>query len=122
MLQQQTRREKHIKWLRHSLTRTSPILEDRLSRAKKTAHQVARLLKENYDVNRVRLFGSLLHPDQFHADSDVDLAVEGLTMANYWDALADVLFFDSEFIIDLVDPETCPSAIWDIVEREGVDL
>jgi predicted nucleotidyltransferase len=120
--QEQTTREQHIEWLRRSSTRRPPLLEDRIARAWQTARSAAQLLQNRYGVNRIRVFGSLLHPDQFHAKSDVDLAVEGLAVQDYWDALADILFLDNEITVDLVDPSTCPPAVWANVEREGVDL
>ncbi len=118
----QTPREQHIEWLRRSSTRRRPLLEARLARAWQTARRAAQLLRERYAVSRVRVFGSLVYPDQFHARSDIDLAVEGLTVHNYWDALADILFIDAEIRVDLVDSDICPPAIWAIVEREGVEL
>jgi len=112
----------YVKWLRRASARRRPLLEDRLAQAWEVARQSATLLRERYHARRVRVFGSLLHPDHFHAGSDIDLAVEGLTVHNYWDALVDILFFDEKIRVDLVDPDTCPSPIWKIVEQEGVDL
>jgi predicted nucleotidyltransferase len=122
MPQEQTTHKQHIEWLRRSSTRRRPLLEDRIARAWQTAHRAAQLLQDRYGVNRVRVFGSLLHPDQFHAKSDVDLAVEGLAVQDYWDAVADILFLDDEITIDLVDPSTCLPPVWATVEREGVEL
>ena len=70
----------------------------------------------------MRVFGSLLYPHQFHADSDVDLAVEGLSTVAYWDALADVLFLDEEITVDLVEASSCPPSIWATIESKGVDI
>ena len=122
MSQQPTVRERYIDWLRDSVTRHHPLPEKRLDRAWQIARRAARLLRERYGVPRVRVFGSLLHPGRFHIDSDVDLAVEGLAVGDYWDALADVLFLDDEITIDLVDPDMCPRDIWARIEREGVEL
>lgn len=123
MSQQQVIRDQHIDWLRRSTEqRESQPRADQLAHAWEVARQAARLLRERYGVRRARVFGSLVHPARFHPDSDVDLAVEGLETTDYWDALADVLFFDDEIALDLVDPDTCPPAIWERVEREGVDL
>ncbi|MFC1976600.1 nucleotidyltransferase family protein [Chloroflexota bacterium] len=108
MSQKQTAHKQHIEWLRRSSTRRQPLLEDRMAYAWQVARQAAQLLREKYSVDRVRVFGSLLHANQFHSRSDIDLAVEGLTVHDYWDALADVLFLDEEITIDLVDPDTCP--------------
>ncbi len=122
MFQQSAIREQYIEWLRRSALQRRPLAEERLARAWRAARQAARLLKKQYGVPRVRVFGSLLHLERFHDGSDVDLAVEGLAVGDYWDALADVLFLDDEIAVDLVDPDTCPSDIWAVVEREGVEL
>jgi len=122
MSQPPTIGEHYIEWLRHSASQRRPLPEGRLARAWRVARRAARLLRKRYGVPRVRVFGSLLHPRRFHAGSDIDLAVEGLAVCDYWDALADVLFLDDEMRVDLVDPSTCSSAIWAVVEREGVDL
>jgi predicted nucleotidyltransferase len=120
--QPQTTREQHIEWLRRSAASERPLLEERLAHAWRTAHQAAHRLRERYRVSRVRVFGSLLHPNQFQARSDINLAVEGLAVHDYWDALADVLFLDAEIAVDLVDAGACSPAVWAMVEREGVDL
>jgi predicted nucleotidyltransferase len=123
MSQQQVTRDQHIEWLRRSAAqRDSRAAEDQLSRAWEVARQATQVLRTRYGASRVRAFGSLVHPGRFHTDSDIDLAVEGLTACDYWDALADVLFLDDEIAIDLVDLDTCPPAIWARVELEGVDL
>lgn len=123
MSQQQATRDQHIEWLRRSSVRPdSQANDDQIAHAWDVARQAARLLRQKYDVTRVRVFGSVVHTSRFHPDSDVDLAVEGLSTPDYWDALADVLFLDAKVAVDLVDPDTCPSNIWERVEREGVDL
>lgn len=122
LLKRKMKHEQHIQWLRQAAAAPRPILSERIDRAWGVVHRAAQLLRQRYGVTRVRVFGSLLHPSQFHAESDVDLAVEGLAVDDYWDALADVLFLDKQITVDLVDPDLCPPAIWEIVEREGVDL
>jgi predicted nucleotidyltransferase len=114
--------EQHIKWLRRASEQQKGLAEERLTRAWQVAHTAAQILRERYGVSRVRVFGSLLEPSRFHADSDVDLAVEGLASSDYWDALADILFLDDEITIDLIEASSCPPAIWATVERKGVDL
>ncbi len=115
-------REQHIRWLLQAARRKHPLPSQRIDRAWKLADEAARLLRQRYGVARVRVFGSLLYPSQFHNDSDVDLAVEGSAVDDFWDALADVMFLDEQITVDLVDPELCPSEIWETVEQEGVDL
>jgi len=122
MSQQAVAREQYVAWLRDSIARRHPLPEERLARAWQVARRAARLLQERYGVPRVRVFGSLLYPERFHGSSDVDLAVEGLAVGDYWDALADVLFLDDEITVDLVDPDMCPPDIWTRIGREGVEL
>ena len=52
------------------------------------ARSVAELLRARYGVTRVLLFGSLL-TDRFAADSDIDLAVEGLPRAALFAAMGE---------------------------------
>lgn len=41
---------------------------------------------------QICVFGSQVHPDRFHAGSDVDVAVEGVSAPIYWDAVTDLSF------------------------------
>ncbi len=54
-------------------------LQERRARAEELAKQAARLLKDQFGVSRVLLFGSLIHPGSFTAWSDIDLAAWGST-------------------------------------------
>jgi len=116
------RQETYIRWLRHSVT--EPVTRDQElhARAWDVARAAARLLRERYQVTRVRAFGSLVHPERFHRDSDVDLAVEGLPPDDYWDAVTAALFLDKHIPVELADEAECHPRVWEAVEREGVDL
>ncbi len=117
-----TLREQYVQWLQNAVKTGRPIEEARIDYAWAVARRVARLLRDQYGATRVRVFGSLLRPEQFDATSDIDLAVEGLTSSDYWRAAAKILFIDEQIIVDLVDQNTCPAAVWAHVEQEGVDL
>ena len=54
-------------------------------------------LVRRYDVQRVVLFGSLAR-DRFVAESDIDLAVEGLPAAEYFTILAEVNRLTSRWV------------------------
>jgi len=123
------KQEVYIRWLRQAASRPEKFASSfrfagqRLyARAWEVAQTAARLLKERYGVNRVRVFGSLVHAGRFHEGSDIDLAVEGLLPADYWEAVTSVLFLDGKFPVELVDRTVCHPDIWEVVEREGVDL
>lgn len=112
----------YIRWLRQAASRRPAIKDELYTHAFEVAQAAAQLLRERYGVSRVRVFGSLVHSGRFHEDSDIDLAVEGLKVDNYWDAVTSTLFLDDQFPIELVDRATCRPEIWEVVEREGVEL
>lgn len=69
-------------------------------------------------VRRVFLFGSVIRENAFRADSDVDVAVEGLGVADYfpiWKAIEDAA---PEWVIDVRDI-TQPSDFADRVRERG---
>ena len=83
-LERKTTHEQHIQWLRQAAAQPRSMLSERIDRAWGVAHQAARLLRQRYGVTRVRVFGSLFQPSQFHTESDVALVVEGLAVDDYW--------------------------------------
>jgi len=69
-------------------------------------------------VKRVFLFGSVIRPNAFRSDSDVDVAIEGLGVADYfpiWKAIEDAA---PDWIIDVRDI-THPSPFADRVRATG---
>ena len=84
--------------------------------------QAASVLKSRLGARRVVLFGSLAHEAWFAADSDVDLAVEGLVGDDYWRAwrLAEEIIGDRP--VDLIDLETASESLQQAIERHGVEL
>jgi len=83
---------------------------------------VAAALKARFGARRVILFGSLVHGAWFAPDSDVDLAVEGLSGENYWQAwrLAEELINDRP--VDLIEIETVSPSLRRAIERYGESL
>lgn len=69
-------------------------------KAMKEARVLSRMLGEEFGASRVILFGSLLDPDRFDEDSDIDLAVEGLPPATFFSAFGR-LMMESSFEVDL---------------------
>jgi predicted nucleotidyltransferase len=57
--------------------------------ARQEVRLIVDFLIQQYNVQRVILFGSLTR-DRFVAESDIDLAVEGLSPTNYFEILAQV--------------------------------
>ncbi len=123
MPQEMIVQKRYVSWLRRASSKdpSSMVASKRLL-AWDVARRAARILRERYGATRIRVFGSILHPERFHAGSDIDLAVEGVTVTDYWDAVAEVFLLDEVIKVDLVDPDSCSPAVWNIVEEEGVDL
>jgi predicted nucleotidyltransferase len=84
--------------------------------------KVAAALKERFGARRVVLFGSLAHEAWCMPDSDVDLAVEGLTAEGFWQAwrLAEELISDRP--VDLIDIETVGESMRRAINRHGIEL
>lgn len=118
----ESRQETYIRWLRQRVAGPTTKDEELHAQAWDVARAAARLLRDRYQVRRVRAFGSLVHPDRFHSDSDVDLAVEGLGAEDYWEAVTTTLFLDERIRVELVDQAVSRPGVWTAVEREGVDL
>lgn len=84
--------------------------------------KVAGLLKAEFGAKRVVLFGSMAHEAWFTADSDIDLAVEGLRDEHYWkawEALEDEI---RDRPVDLIDLESASESLRKSIDRYGVDL
>lgn len=97
-------------------------LEQRRHSAWQLSHKAASLLKKEFDVERVVLFGSLVHSDRFTSRSDVDLAAWGLTSKNWLKAMAAVRNLSDEMELNLVDVNCCSSELLVVIEQEGILL
>jgi len=84
--------------------------------------EAARQLKLQFNVQRVILFGSLAGTDWFIPDSDVDLAVEGLTVDNFWHAWRIVEDVIGDRPVDLVEIETATESLRDAIQKHGIKL
>jgi len=69
-------------------------------------------------VRRIYLFGSVARPGAFRRDSDVDVAVEGIGTAEYFDLWRDLERAAPEWTIDLRDI-TRPSLFAERVRATG---
>ncbi len=106
---------------REGRARRKKQMDARARRALSTARSLAGLLAEEPGVARVWLFGSLgLYLKgyrEYRADSDIDLAVEGLPAERFFPVLS-LLNEKSLRQVDLVDISACsPSVRQSIIER-----
>jgi predicted nucleotidyltransferase len=84
----------------------------RRRQAIEAAETCARVLKEQFDVREVYVFGSLAGQAPWHSRSDVDLAVEGLAPREYVRALSTLYQLLPEGLeLDLVTLEDAPSEL-----------
>jgi uncharacterized protein len=102
--------------------RTDPQLAARRERAWAVAREIASFLRDHYQPARIRVFGSLLCPELFHAQSDIDLAVEGIAWPTYLRAWNEVERHFSEFKVDLIDLGMVSDRLRQRIEEQGVDL
>ncbi len=84
--------------------------------------QAADLLKQQFQVERVVVFGSLLYPERFTPWSDVDLAAWGLTSKNWLKAIMEVHHLSDKIELNLVSVMNCPPKLLRVIEQEGVKL
>ena len=96
--------------------------EVRRQRAWHLARQAAELLRTQYGVQQVSVFGSLAHPGRFTQWSDVDLAAWGLTAANWLKASAAVRALANDIELNVVDVSGCSPELLAAIVRDGVPL
>ena len=86
------------------------------------AREVATVLKGRFGARRVVLFGSLAHKQWFGPHSDVDLAMEGVSSSQYWDAWRVAEGMIGDRVVDLVEIETAKQSLRRVIEQHGIDL
>ena len=73
---------------RSRLQSEKALIEERRTRAWELARKAADLLRQDFHVSQVLVFGSLIQEGRFHLSSDVDLAVWGLNSGNWLRAMS----------------------------------
>lgn len=92
----------------------------RAERLREVAYACAHRLVQDFSARKVYLFGSLLREDVVHSRSDIDLAVEGLESARYFEALSAVWkLLPPGVELDLVPLEDARSGLAERVRAEG---
>jgi predicted nucleotidyltransferase len=91
-------------------------------RAWEQARKAARILREEFGATRVVVFGSLAHNLWCSERSDIDLAVWGIKLEDFFRASAKVNGVGIDFEFNIVDPVDAYPHIIDAIERDGIDL
>jgi len=106
---------------RRALPALTPAQQQERERLLARIREVADVLKARFGVRRVVLFGSLAHAAWFMPDSDIDLAVEGLT-GDYWQAWRLVEEMVGDRPVDLIEIEMAGESLQRAIERYGMEL
>jgi predicted nucleotidyltransferase len=97
-------------------------LRELMEEARQVAASAAELLRTQFGVTRVILFGSLVHPELFHFQSDIDLAVWGLAEEDYYRTVGILQSLNPKFSVDLVRFEDISPDFQALILKEGQDL
>jgi len=108
--------------LRARSAETSRRRRQRREQAWTVAREAAQVLRAQFGVSGVWVFGSLVDGDHFTERSDIDMAASGLTPASHLEALGRLLRLSPDFEFDLVDLGSCPDGLRQAVEQSGVEL
>lgn len=93
-----------------------------LQRAWETAHRVATTLYQDFGAAKVAIFGSLAENRWFTKESDIDIAVWGLSDRQCCDARYGIGDLCPEFKIDLINFEEATGLFRDRVRRQAIPL
>jgi len=117
--------EKYIEGWRRRADQARRRMEEQAREAFTAAKHLAGKLAAEPGVKRVWLYGSLAGYFKgyrhFGEDSDIDLAVEGLSPKEYFPVLAR-LNRNLARNVDLIDLDACPAALRQAVQERGILL
>ena len=113
--------DSYRKALRSRQKLTGEAVGIRLQRAWEVTMRAASILKQDFGVKKVRVFGSVTQPRLFHARSDVDLAVWGLAEHDYFRAVGILQGLDASIGVDVILAEDASPQLAKAIEN-GQDL
>lgn len=96
--------------------------DSRFKKASEIASRAAEVLKREFGVKKVAVFGSIVHPQLFHAHSDIDLAVWGLTGREYYRAVGVLQSLDPTIGVDIIAFEGATKSMQETILRDGKEL
>jgi len=112
--------EKAIEFLLQRREHQQEMARQREQQAWESLPKLVRILSDEYNAERVVLFGSLAR-EEFRINSDIDLAVSGVRAENYFKAVGRLLL-ESPCSCDLVAIEDAPDLLRQRIEEDGVIL
>jgi predicted nucleotidyltransferase len=117
-------RERYIKALRNRPPFPEPTPEVRAEheRLMVLVREAANMLKTRFGAKRVILFGSMAQPLFFRLDSDVDIAIEGIAVDDYWEAWREVEKIIEGKSIDFIDVADAREPLKWAIDYYGIEL
>ncbi len=80
---------------------------------------IVKMIESKYLPKRIYQWGSLLHPERFDENSDIDLAVEGITDAETFFALLGDAMKLTQFPLDIVQIEKIEKEFAEAIRQSG---
>ena len=96
--------------------------EGLLHRAWDAAYEVATRLYARFDTIQVVVFGSLTEPMWFTNESDIDIAVSGLSDDDYDKAWEVVMDFNSGFKMDIINFDTAKGLFRERIKHQAIPI
>ena len=93
-----------------------------LQRAWETAHRLATVLYRDFGATKVAVFGSLTEYGRFTKESDIDIAVWGLSDVQCRDAHSEITNLCREFNIDLINFEESTGHFRNRVQHQAIPI
>ncbi len=113
--------EDYIKFWRNKIEKNKADLKKRKKMLLEYAEICAKKLKEEYNVKKVYLIGSLARNYRIHKRSDIDLVVVGLQDKKYFEALNELYkIVPKDVKIDLITKETATDSLKNIIKQQGM--
>lgn len=112
--------QNYIETARHRQRQRQNQLHQHRQQGLDQAKNAAQVLRDEFGVSRVVVFGSVLDESTFHETSDLDLAVWDLPPSDYIAAVARLLQL-TDFSIDLVEAESTSPYVQESI-AQGLDL
>lgn len=113
--------EDYVRYWKNKIEKNKKDLREYKKKLIKSAEECAKLLKEEFDVKKVYLIGSLAQDWGIHKRSDIDLAVIGLQDNQYFNALNRLYEIVPKGVdIDLITIETASNSFKKAIKQRGL--
>ncbi len=94
-------------------------LRGRFNAAAHDFDKIVRMIIHKYSPKKIVQWGSLLHPEKFDENSDIDIAVEGISEAERYFALLGDAMDLTRFSLDIVQLEKIEPEFAELILLKG---